>query len=101
ASSTLFDLDIKPHELPALLPQDHLERVWAWGMASSAMSYVYRPSTVDGIHEVFSLARERGLSIGLRGAGRSYGDASLNAEQICLDLTRMSRILEWNPDSGV
>src|SRR5438034_5687978 len=101
ASPTLFDLDSKPQTLPALLPQDHLERVWAWGMASSAMSYVYRPSTVEGIREVFHLAQERGLSIGLRGAGRSYGDASLNAEQICLDLTRMSRILEWNPDSGL
>ncbi len=84
-----------------MLPVDRLERVWAWGMASSAMSYVYRPSTEEGVNEVLHLARERGLKVGLRGAGRSYGDASLNAENITLDLTRMNRILDWNPDTGI
>src|ERR1051325_6465583 len=83
------------------LPSDRLERVWAWGMSTSAMEYVYRPSTADGIREVFQIAQEHGMSIGLRGAGRSYGDASLNAERICLDLTRMNRILEWNPETGI
>jgi decaprenylphospho-beta-D-ribofuranose 2-oxidase len=86
--------------LPAL-PSDHLENVSAWGMAQEAVSYVYRPSTTEGVRSILQLARERGLTIGLRGAGRSYGDASLNAENICLDLTRMSRILDWNPDQGV
>jgi decaprenylphospho-beta-D-ribofuranose 2-oxidase len=84
-----------------LLPAAHLERVSAWGMASSAMSYVYRPSTAEGIQDVFRLAREKELKVGLRGAGRSYGDASLNSEQLCLDLTRMSRILAWDPNIGV
>lgn len=83
------------------MPTDRLERVWAWGMASSAMGYVYRPTTVEGIREVFALARERALCIGMRGAGRSYGDASLSAEHISLDLTRMTRILDWNPQTGL
>ena len=83
------------------LPTDRLERVDAWGMASHALSYVYRPSTPDGVAEVFRRAGERGLTVGLRGAGRSYGDASLNAEHICLDLTRMRRILEWNPETEI
>ena len=51
-------------------------------MSSSALSYVYRPSTADGICAVFDQARRSGRSVGLRGAGRSYGDASLNAEGI-------------------
>ncbi len=46
-------------------------------------------------------ARRTGHSVGLRGAGRSYGDASLNAEGITLDLTRMKRILAWDPQTGV
>src|SRR5205085_2328145 len=87
--------------LPPPMPSDRLERVWAWGMSSSAMSYVYRPTTVEGVQEVFRLAREHGRTVGLRGAGRSYGDASLNAENICLDLTRMNRILDWNPQTGI
>ena len=86
---------------PHTLPSDRLERIEAWGMSTSVMSYVYRPSTESGIRDVFNLARVGGHSVGLRGAGRSYGDASLNGEEICLDLTRMNRILEWNPESGV
>ena len=85
----------------APLPRDRLERVWAWGGAQSAMSWVYRPSTVDGIHAALAVAREHGLTVGLRGAGRSYGDASLNDEQVCLDLSRMRRILDWDPVAGV
>lgn len=87
--------------LPPPLPRDRLERVYTWGMASSAMSYVYRPTTPEGIASVFQLAGERGLYVGLRGGGLSYGDASLISENICLDLSRMNRILDWNPDTGI
>jgi FAD/FMN-containing dehydrogenase len=83
------------------LPHDHLEPVEAWGMTARSMSYVYRPSTPDGVTEVFQEARRSGRTVALRGAGRSYGDASLNAENIVLDLTRMNRILDWDPRSGL
>ncbi|MFP3855087.1 MAG: FAD-binding oxidoreductase, partial [Anaerolineales bacterium] len=33
--------------------------------------------------------------------GYSYGDAPLNAERILIDCQRMSRILNWDPESGV
>lgn len=83
------------------MPLDHLEAVETWGMNRTVMAYVYRPSTIASIREVFETARQHGLSVGLRGAGRSYGDASLNAENICLDLSRMNRILDWNQETGV
>lgn len=70
-------------------------------MNRRVMSYVFRPATIAGIRAVFDIARQHGLTVGLRGGGRSYGDAALNAEQICLDLTRMNRILEWDPETGV
>lgn len=70
-------------------------------MSSSALSYVFRPSTTEGLCAVFDQARRSGRSVGLRGAGRSYGDASLNAEGISLDLTRMTRILAWDPQTGI
>ena len=70
-------------------------------MASYAMSYVYRPINAKGIEMAYDAARKSGKPIGLRGAGRSYGDASLNAEGVLLDMTRMNRILDWNPDTGV
>ncbi|HEX5324424.1 MAG TPA: FAD-dependent oxidoreductase, partial [Capsulimonadaceae bacterium] len=84
-----------------LLPKDRLERLEAWGMNKSAMSYMWRPSTSAQMREVFDLARKAGRSVALRGAGMSYGDASLNTEGIVLELTRMNCILEWDPQTGM
>jgi len=70
-------------------------------MTARSLSYVYRPSTVAGVRELFETARCHGRSVALRGAGRSYGDASLNRENLVLDLTRMNRILDWDPGTGV
>lgn len=83
------------------LPVDHLERVEAWGMNTAVCSYVYRPTTVEEIRQVFETAKAHGRTVALRGSGCSYGDASLGAENISLDLTRMNRILDWNPETGV
>ena len=83
------------------LQHDHLERIWAWGRASSSVAHVYRPSTAEGVRAVFDLARENGRSIGFRGGGKSYGDAFGNQEQVVLDLSRFNRVLDWQPESGV
>ncbi len=83
-----------------LLPSEKLERVPAWGEASSVMSYVYRPSTLEDLKQVLRRGVESGHSIGLRGAGNSYGDAPLNSENISLDMRRLNRILEWDPLAG-
>lgn len=82
-------------------PAERLERVEGWGMSSAGLSYVYRPSTADGLCAIFEEARRTGRPVGLRGAGRSYGDAALNSEGLLLDLTRLNRILDWNPETGV
>jgi len=78
-----------------------MERVEGWGMASSSLGYVSRPVNTDEICAVFDQARRTRRSVGMRGAGRSYGDASLNSENMLLDLTRMRRILSWDPQTGV
>ncbi len=85
----------------AILPVDRLEKVEGWGGAVASFGYVYRPTTLEGIQEVFQLARETGRKVTFRGSGRSYGDASSGAEHIILDLSRMNRILEWDPHSGI
>ena len=83
------------------LPRDRLARIEGWGMSSWGLSYLYRPTDVDGIATVFNLARAAGRTVGLRGGGNSYGDAAQNDENVVLDLTRMDRILEWNPETGL
>lgn len=96
---SLHDLQQKAET--AVLSADKLERVRSWGGASSAMCYVFRPTTVEGLQQVFALARQSGRSVGLKGGGNSYGDAFSNSENIVLDLNRMTRILAWNPETGV
>lgn len=83
------------------LPVTTLEQVESFGMNLEAMEYVHRPSTLDGIRKVFEIARTGGRKIALRGAGRSYGDASMGRETVGLDLTRMNRILSWDPQGGI
>ncbi len=82
------------------LPSEHLEHVAGWGDANSSVGYVYRPSTVAQLRDIFKMAEEKGRTIGLRGAGNSYGDPAMNSDEIVLDFTRMNRILDWNPENG-
>ncbi len=90
-----------PTAASAPLPMDRLERLWAWGGADSAMSWVWRPTTVEGLRRAVAHAAALDLPVGLRGAGCSYGDASLAPEGVSLDCSRMTRVLDWNPDTGV
>lgn len=85
----------------ARLETDRIGRLSGFGFTKHADGYVFRPSTVEEAREVFEIARSLGRQVVLRGAGRSYGDANIGAECIVLDNSRMNRILNWNPDSGV
>ncbi len=83
------------------LEQRRLEPVGSWGGASRGLGYVYRPENVDEVAAVFDIARRAGVSVGLRGAGCSYGDASTNGERIVLDTTRLTRILAFDAERGL
>ncbi|MGI8923522.1 MAG: FAD-binding oxidoreductase [Fimbriimonadales bacterium] len=82
-------------------PAERLERIEAWGMSSASVSYLYRPTTFSGILDVLETARSYGLPVGVMGGGNSYGDAFQNAEGVLLDLSRMNRILSFDPHTGV
>ncbi len=84
-----------------MLPPDRIARITGFGMRSSADGYLYQPTTVQEVQEVFQVARDTGRKVVLRGAGRSYGDASIAPEQIVLDISAMREIMSWDPDSGI
>lgn len=71
-----------------------------FGHSLTAGAYRFQPQTADEIYAVFQFAKKNGLTIGARGAGRSYNDASLNGGGILLDTSAMNRFLEWNPETG-
>jgi decaprenylphospho-beta-D-ribofuranose 2-oxidase len=78
-----------------------MARVEGWGMVFHSHSYYYQPCDLDELNGIFKLARSSGKSVALRGSGNSYGDASINENEIVLDLGCMDRILDWNPVTGV
>ena len=83
------------------LPYDRLTYLENFGHSLRGASYLYKPTNAEQIAEVFKTAKQTGLKVTLRGAGRSYNDAALNGGGIVMDLQDMNRILEWNPATGV
>lgn len=73
----------------------------AWGMATSAVSRVIEPRSVEDVVRAFALAREQGLKVTAWGNGRSYGDAALNDGELVLDMGRMDAIERWDPATGL
>lgn len=71
-----------------------------FGGVDAADAYVFRPASVVEIRSLLELARAVRRPVVLRGAGRSYGDAATLAEAVALDLTRMDRVLAWDPQTG-
>jgi len=77
------------------------EKIYGWGRSVYSNSFVYRPTEIEEINEVILKANKNNSRIACRGAGRSYGDNTLNENQIVLDITKLNKILEWNPKSGI
>ncbi|HRF61097.1 MAG TPA: FAD-binding oxidoreductase [Fimbriimonadaceae bacterium] len=83
------------------LPPERIERLSGFGLSVSADGYVYRPSSLDGIRAAFEAAAKAGRQVVLRGAGRSYGDVALGAECVVIELTRLNRVIAWDPETGI
>ena len=84
-----------------VLNSHNLYRLENFGHSIYAPVYLQRPVHTGQIEDLMHAARKEGFSIGLRGAGRSYGDAAINSGQVVLDLRRMNRILAWDPEKGI
>ena len=76
------------------------ENVLGWGMCVGGETQVLRPQDAAEIEQALQEVAAAGVTLGLRGAGCSYGDASLNTGGKLLDLSRMNRILSFDDDRG-
>jgi FAD/FMN-containing dehydrogenase len=83
------------------LPSERLRGLENFGHSLKRSAHVFEVQETDELEAIFELSRDRGLSVGLRGSGRSYGDASLNGGQIVVDMRGMDQILEWDAQSGI
>jgi FAD/FMN-containing dehydrogenase len=88
-------------QVAARSTEHSFEFVEGWGMTSGAHSRVLRPRSVEEVARCLELARREGLRLGLRGTGNSYGDASVNGRGHVLDISRLDRLLSFDPESGI
>jgi FAD/FMN-containing dehydrogenase len=82
-------------------PRTSYQSVEAWGMTHRADARMFHPTNVNQVKAALAAARADGVTIGPRGAGCSYGDASVNTGGHSLDITGMNRILSFDDETGV
>lgn len=80
---------------PACVPR----RLSGWGRFPVEECCVYRPERRRELAEVLAHGRHR--TYVSRGAGRSYGDAALNAGGGVVSHLRLNRMLAFDPDTGI
>ena len=91
-------------EAGVLMTKPAFEKMKAAGNFSNSLrlpAYYFQPKDMQEVKEAMKSAGEDGLTITLRGAGRSYNDAALNAGGILMDMQGINHILDWQPESGI
>ena len=68
-----------------------------WGRYPAFESDIYRP---EKFAELQRSSPSNSTSLIARGAGRAYGDAALNDQNRVVDLTRLNRMLAFDPASA-
>ncbi len=77
-----------------------MRRLSGFGFVTDSDSYTFEPESLEELAEVFRFATENGRKIVLRGAGKSYGDAAILAEEIAIDLCKLNSC-QIDAESGI
>jgi FAD/FMN-containing dehydrogenase len=72
-----------------------------FGGSVRGMALRARPDSAEQVADLFARATKQGVTVAMRGNGRSYGDAALNTGNLVLDMRGMNRILSWDPELGI
>lgn len=81
------------------MPRSRRMEISGWGRRPVETCDVYRPENADEIRSLVLHSAHSSLTP--RGLGRSYGDASLNAEGAVLSSERLDRMLAFDAGSGI
>ena len=77
------------------------EKVYGWSRSTYSNSFVLKPTNFKEIYDIITFAKLHNKKISCRAAGRSYGDNTLNTDQIIIDISNFNNILNWDPESGL
>ena len=82
----------------ASLPASKRTALSGWGRYPICESDVFRPEKFAELSAVVAANSHKLIA---RGAGRAYGDAALNHENRVVDLQRLNRMINFDPESGI
>ncbi|MHB8384079.1 MAG: FAD-binding oxidoreductase [Candidatus Binataceae bacterium] len=68
-----------------------------WGRYPALECDLYRP---EKFSELATIVEANSSSLIARGAGRAYGDAAVNGDNRVVDVTRLGRMLSFDPESA-
>ncbi|MEO8584886.1 MAG: FAD-binding oxidoreductase [Acidobacteriota bacterium] len=77
------------------------ERLEGFGLYNVSVSPVLRPSSLEALRAALAACTARGEAPVFRGAGRSYGDASLNPAGPVIVLTGLNAIAGFDEATGI
>ncbi len=77
------------------------EKIFGWSKSAWSKSYVYRPTNSEEIYQIIDTAKHNNNKIACRAAARSYGDNTLNTNQIVIEITKLNKIINWDMKSGI
>ena len=77
------------------------ERVEGFGLYNVSVSPVLRPSSPEALRDALAACAARGETPVFRGAGRSYGDASLNPAGPVIEMTGLKAIAGFDEATGI
>ena len=61
------------------------EKIYGWARYDYSLSYYNEVENLEKINEIFDYAIKKNISVSLRSGGRSYGDNTLNNNNIILN----------------
>lgn len=76
------------------------KEVYGWAGTAHSAADVVVPRSVGDVRDAVLDAGEKGKTVLARGAGCSYGDQALNANNVLLDLREMQAVLEFDIAKG-
>src|ERR1700731_2828289 len=79
-------------------PKPRHATLTGWGRYPLSESDILRP---EKIAELQAIVTGNATSLIARGAGRAYGDAALNDHNRVVDLTRLDRMLSFDPSTAI
>ena len=98
AADTGGKLPVIPDLPPDFLAWHHVPVFVGTGETRSLVAW---PRNTEDCLEVMAFCRRSALNLCPRGSGRSYGDAILNDQNVLLDMSRMNRIISFDPEAGL